>query len=144
MQANAEFFNLYNHGFVRVAVGVPDVRVADPEFNASATISLMTQAVEQRASLILFPELGLTAYSCEDLFHQQALIEGAIDALHKVLIASEQLDLVTVVGLPLQVDHFLFNCAAIVYHGRIIGVVPKTSCQIIENSTNSGSLHRLL
>ena len=126
MQANAEFFNLYNHGFVRVAVGVPDVRVADPEFNASATISLMTQAVEQRASLILFPELGLTAYSCEDLFHQQALIEGAIDALHKVLIASEQLDLVTVVGLPLQVDHFLFNCAAIVYHGRIIGVVPKT------------------
>jgi|CXWL01.1.fsa_nt_gi NAD+ synthase (glutamine-hydrolysing) len=126
MQTNTEFFNLYNHGFVRVAVGVPDVRVADPEFNASATISLMTQAAEQHATLVLFPEQGLTAYSCEDLFHQQALLEGAIDALHKVLTASKQLDLVTVVGLPLQVDCFLFNCAAIVYHGRIIGVVPKT------------------
>jgi NAD+ synthase (glutamine-hydrolysing) len=126
MQTNTEFFNLYNHGFVRVAVGVPNIRVADPEFNASATISLMTQAAEQHATLVLFPEQGLTAYSCEDLFHQQALLEGAIDALHKVLTASKQLDLVTVVGMPLQVGHFLFNCAVIVYHGRIIGVVPKT------------------
>ncbi|PSJ17010.1 NAD(+) synthase [Nitrosomonas supralitoralis] len=126
MQTDTEFFNLYNHGFVRVAVGVPDIRVADPEFNVSTTISLMKQAVEKRASLVLFPELGLTAYSCEDLFHQQALLESAIDALEKVLTASARLDLIIVVGLPVQVDHLLFNCAAIVYHGRIIGVVPKT------------------
>lgn len=126
MQTGTEFFNLYNHGFVRVAVAVPDVRVADPEFNVSATIALMKQAAGQHASLVLFPELGLTAYSCEDLFHQQALLESAIDALHHVLAASQTLDLVTVVGLPVQVNHLLFNCAVIVYHGRLIGVVPKT------------------
>ena len=126
MQTGAEFFNLYNQGFVRVAVAVPDVRVADPQFNVAATIALMQQAAGQRASLVIFPELGLTAYSCEDLFHQQALLDSAMDALHQVLAASQSLDLVTVVGLPVQVDHLLFNCATIVYHGRIIGVVPKT------------------
>ncbi len=126
MQANTEFFNLYNHGFVRVAIGVPDIRVADPEFNVSTTISLMKQAAEQRAVLVLFPELGLTAYSCEDLFHQQALLESATDALHKVLTASKPLDLITIVGLPVQVDHLLFNCAVIAHRGRIVGVVPKT------------------
>lgn len=126
MPANTEFFNLYHHGFVRVAVGIPEVRVADPVFNAKATIALMTQAAEQHAILVLFPELGLTAYSCEDLFHQQTLLTGALDALGMVLDASKQLELITVVGLPLQVDHLLFNCAVIVYRGRILGVVPKT------------------
>ena len=126
MQASAEFFNLYNHGFVRVATGVPDVRVADPQFNVVATIALMRQAAEQKACLALFPELGLTAYSCDDLFHQQALLDGAMDALQQVLTASKALDLITVAGLPLQVDHLLFNCAAVVYRGRILGVVPKT------------------
>ncbi|MBS0298688.1 MAG: NAD(+) synthase [Proteobacteria bacterium] len=126
MQTSTEFFNLYNRGFVRVAVGVPDVRVADPQFNVTATIALMQQAVEQKACLALFPELGLTAYSCDDLFHQQALLDSAIDALQQVLIASEAFDLITVVGLPLQIDHLLFNCAAVVYRGRILGVVPKT------------------
>ncbi len=126
MQTSAEFFNLYNHGFVRVAACVPDVRVADPQFNVAATITLMQQAVEQKAYLALFPELGLTAYSCDDLFHQQALLNGALDAFQQVLMASEALDLITVVGLPLQIDHLLFNCAAVVYHGRILGIVPKT------------------
>ena len=126
MQASAEFFNLYNHGFVRVATGVPDVRVADSQFNVAATIALMQQAVEQKACLTLFPELGLTAYSCDDLFHQQALLDGAKNALQQVLMASKALDLITVVGLPLQVDHLLYNCAAVVYRGRILGVVPKT------------------
>lgn len=126
MQTKPEFFNLYHHGFVRVAVGVPDVRVADPLFNASETIKLMKQAADQHAALVLFPELGLTAYSCEDLFHQQTLLLGALDALDSILIASQQLELVTVVGLPLQVNHHLFNCAAIIHRGRILGIVPKT------------------
>lgn len=126
MPTTPEFFNLYHHGFVRVAVGIPDLRVADPVFNASATITLMSQAAEQHAILALFPELGLTAYSCEDLFHQQTLLEGAIDALHRVLAASKQLELITIVGLPLRVDHLLFNCAAIIYRGRMLGIVPKT------------------
>lgn len=126
MHTAAEFFNLYNHGFVRVAVGIPESRVADPAFNAARTVELMEQAARQHAALILFPELGLSAYSCEDLFHQQALLAGALDALQKVQRASASFALITVVGLPLQVDHALFNCAAVLYRGRLLGVVPKT------------------
>jgi NAD+ synthase (glutamine-hydrolysing) len=124
--AAADFFNLYNHGFIRVAVGVPEVQVADPGFNAAKTIALMERAAAEKAILALFPELGLSAYSCEDLFHQQALLDGTIDALHTVLAASEDLNLIAVVGMPLQFQHLLFNCAVVLYRGRIVGVVPKT------------------
>jgi NAD+ synthase (glutamine-hydrolysing) len=126
MQPGIDFFNLYNHGFIRVAVGIPEVRVADPAFNAAKTVEIMEQAAHQKALLVLFPELGLSSYSCEDLFHQQALLDGAIEALRTVLHASASLPLITVVGLPLQVDHLLFNCAVALYKGRILGVAPKT------------------
>jgi NAD+ synthase (glutamine-hydrolysing) len=122
----ADFFNLYNHGFIRVAVGIPEVRVADPAFNAANTVALMEQATQQQAILALVPELGLSSYSCEDLFHQQALLDGAVEALGTVLNASASLNLITVVGLPLQVDHLLFNCAVALYQGHILGVAPKT------------------
>jgi NAD+ synthase (glutamine-hydrolysing) len=69
-----EFLNLYNHDFVRIAVGIPIVRVAGPAFNTEQTIALMQEAASARAILVLFPELGLSAYSCEDLFHQSALL----------------------------------------------------------------------
>jgi NAD+ synthase (glutamine-hydrolysing) len=121
-----EFFNLYNHGFIRAAVGIPEVRVADPAFNAARTVELMEKAAHERAVLALFPELGLSAYSCEDLFHQRALLDGALEALRHVLKASEALNLITVVGLPLQVDGLLFNCAAILLRGAILGFVPKS------------------
>ena len=123
---NPSFFNLYNHGFIRVAVGVPEVRVADPSFNGPRTIELMKQAEAEQAILVLFPELGISAYSCEDLFHQQALLSGCLDALAAILKASEQLNLVAVVGMPLQVDHLLFNCAVVLSRGKILGIVPKT------------------
>jgi NAD+ synthase (glutamine-hydrolysing) len=126
VQAGAEFFNLYNHGFIRVAVGIPEVRVADPAFNAANTVALMEQAAQQQAILALFPELGLSSYSCEDLFHQQALLDGAVEALGTILTASAALNLITVVGLPLQVDHLLFNCAVALYQGHILGIAPKT------------------
>jgi NAD+ synthase (glutamine-hydrolysing) len=121
-----EFFNLYNHRLIRAAVGVPEVRVADPAFNAERTIELMKRAVLEKAVLVLFPELGLTAYSCEDLFQQQSLLEAAHEALSSVLKASETLNLVAVVGMPLQVDDLLFNCAVVVSHGKILGIIPKT------------------
>jgi len=120
------FFNLYRHNFARVAVAIPEVRVADPAFNARQTISLLREAAGHDAVLAVFPELGLTAYSCEDLFHQQALLDGALAALGEVARASADLDLVAVVGLPLRVDGLLFNCAAVLQRGRILGVVPKT------------------
>ena len=126
MERGQDFFNLYNHEFARVAVAVPRLRVADPAFNAAETIQLMERAAGEHAILALFPELGLSAYSCDDLFHQRALLDGVIDGLRSVLEASERLPLVAVVGLPLQVRHVLFNCAAVVQGGRMLGVVPKT------------------
>jgi NAD+ synthase (glutamine-hydrolysing) len=120
------FFNLYNHDFVRVAVGVPAVRVADPAFNAEQTIVLMREAAGRKSLLALFPELGLSAYSCDDLFHQRALLDGCRDGLAKIVAASITLPLTTVVGVPLEVDHLLFNCAVVIGRGRILGVAPKT------------------
>lgn len=121
-----QFFNLYRHDFARVAVAVPEVRVADPAHNARQTIALMEQTAARKAALVVFPELGLTAYSCEDLFHQQALIEGAATALGEVVSASKRIGVLVAVGLPVRVDGLLFNCAAVVHRGRILGVVPKT------------------
>jgi NAD+ synthase (glutamine-hydrolysing) len=120
------FFNLYNHNFVRVAVAVPEVRVADPGFNARQTVALIRQAAAERAALVALPELGLSAYSCEDLFHQQALLDASKAALAEVLEATRGLPIVSVVGLPLQVDGLLYNCAAVLLQGRILGLVPKT------------------
>jgi NAD+ synthase (glutamine-hydrolysing) len=123
---DGSFFNLYRHNFVRVAVGIPQVRVADPAYNAERTIALIQQAAERKALLVVFPELGLSAYSCEDLFQQQALLDASRDALEKILDASRELPVVAVVGLPLVIDHMLFNCAAVVYRGRLLGLVPKS------------------
>jgi NAD+ synthase (glutamine-hydrolysing) len=120
------FFNLYRHNFVRVAVAIPEVRVADPAFNAAQSIDLIARAASERAVLVALPELGLSAYSCEDLFHQQALLEACRDALAKVLEGTRELPVAAVLGVPLQVDDLLFNCAAVISRGRILGVVPKT------------------
>ena len=120
------FFNLYSHNFVRAAVAIPEVRVADPTFNAAQTIALMQQAAQRHAVLAVFPELGLSAYSCEDLFHQQALLDASKAALEHVLAASRGLALVAVVGVPLQVDGLLYNCAAVISGGKILGIAPKT------------------
>ena len=126
MQPDGEFFDLYQHGFIRAALGVPEVRVADPAFNAARTTELIRQADDARAVLAVFPELGLTAYSCEDLFHQQTLLDGAEEALGTVLRATRQSSLIAVVGLPVRVDDLLFNCAAVLHQGVILGLVPKT------------------
>ena len=126
MTIRRQFFNFYRHGFVRAAVAVPEVRVADPAFNAERTIALMHEAAENRALLAVFPELELSAYSCEDLFHQQALLDGCLDALAAVAAASRKMPLIAVVGLPLRINDLLFNCAAVVQGGVVRGVVPKT------------------
>lgn len=120
------FFNLYRHNFVRLALAVPEVKVADPAYNVESTIALMRQAADRKAILAVFPELGISAYSCEDLFHQQALLDGCLQALSRLITASRDLPLVTVVGVPLKIDDMLFNCAAVISQGKIQGIVPKT------------------
>ena len=126
MRPGAEFFNLYSHDFVRIAVATPRVHVGDPVENAGETARLLQQAAGRGALLVVFPELGLSAYSCEDLFHQRALLDGCREALGTVLDASRASAAAAVVGLPLEVEGLLFNCAAVVHGGRLLGVVPKT------------------
>ncbi|HZP86362.1 MAG TPA: NAD(+) synthase [Burkholderiales bacterium] len=124
--AKTNFFNLYNHNFARVAVAIPEVKVAEPAFNAAQSVALIRRAAAEHAMLVVLPELGLSAYSCEDLFHQQALLDGVIDALAKVLRETQDLSVISIVGLPLQIDDLLYNCAAVLSRGRMLGVVPKT------------------
>lgn len=120
------FFSPYTHGFVRAAVCIPYLRVADPAFNAERTIALAQQVSEAGAAIALFPELGLSAYSNDDLFHQDALLLATLAALGTVIDASRDLSPVLVVGLPLRMEHRLFNVAAVIYQGELLGLVPKT------------------
>ena len=120
------FGSIYSHGFVRVAVGVPFIRVADPQYNVERTIELARQASEAQAALVLFPEMGIAAYSNDDLFHQDALLDATESALAQLVEASQQLTPVIIAGAPLRFEDKLFNCAVIIYHGRVLGLIPKT------------------
>src|SRR5262245_12451297 len=103
------FFNLHSHGFARVALATPAVRIGDPGANAAATLALMQQAAKRKAVVAVFPELGLSAYSCEDLFHQQALLKSAEEALAWLLARSRSIPVAAFVGLPVVVDAALYN-----------------------------------
>jgi NAD+ synthase (glutamine-hydrolysing) len=126
MTSRSDFFNLYRHGFARVALATPLVRIGDPMANAAATLALMREAAGKKAVVAVFPELGISAYSCEDLFHQQALLRASEAALQWLLARSKGLALAAFVGLPVAVDGQLYNCAALICRGRLLGVVPKT------------------
>lgn len=120
------FFNLYHQGFIRAAVCIPEVKVADPVFNAQQTIELARRAAKQKAIMAVFPEMGLSAYSNEDLFHQDALLLGVQKAIAEVKKASAKINMIMIVGAPLQVDCRLFNCAIVFYRGHIMGVAVKS------------------
>jgi NAD+ synthase (glutamine-hydrolysing) len=100
--------------------------VADPLFNLERTLALARQASEARATVALFPELGLSAYTNEDLFHQDALLEAAKAAVGRLVKESQELTPVLIVGAPLRFEAKLFNCAVIVHRGRVLGLAPKT------------------
>ena len=120
------FFNLYSHDFARLSVAVPRCRVADPLYNAAETVALAKQAASRGAALVAFTELGISAYTCDDLFHQRALLDACLAGLQTVLEASRTIPAALIVGVPLRVDHQLFNCAVVLSGGRIHGVVPKS------------------
>ncbi|MFY9315280.1 MAG: NAD(+) synthase [Burkholderiales bacterium] len=126
MASGSDFHSLYRHGFARVALATPRVRIGDPLANAAATLDLMREAAARKAVVAVFPELGLSAYSCEDLFHQQALLKASEQALAWLLERSAKLPIAAFVGLPVVADSLLYNCAALVCRGRLLGVVPKT------------------
>jgi NAD+ synthase (glutamine-hydrolysing) len=115
------------HGFLRVGAAVPLLRVADCTFNAERLLALMARAEGEHVAVLVFPELALTGYTCADLFHQTTLQRGAVAALAHLLRAGRAVYTgVAVVGLPLVVDDQLFNCAAVLHQGRVLGVVPKS------------------
>ena len=123
---NSDFFNLYSHNFIRVAACVPAVRTADPSRNAERSIELLRDASDRRAVLAVLPELGISAYSCGDLFFQDALRQSALKGLETVLGASASMDMVIAAGIPLMIGDGLFNCAAVLFRGRILGVAVKS------------------
>ena len=124
--ADLPFFSLYTHGFARVAVGIPSVRVADPSANAERTLALARRASDAGAALALFPELGISAYSNDDLFHQDALLDATVAALAGLVEASRELMPLLLVGAPLRFEQKLFNCAVAIYRGRVLGIAPKS------------------
>ena len=113
-------------GFVSVACGTPKLRLADCNYNAEQTFTLMRKAEKAGAKVLVLPELGLTGYSCGDLFYQDTLLRASEEALSTVLAATRNLEVVTAVGMPLRVNNKLYNCAVIIQKGTILGVVPKT------------------
>src|SRR5437870_5815388 len=120
------FDSIYTHQFIRAAVCVPSLRVADPEFNVERTLALARQASAANVAVALFPELGISAYSNEDLFHQDALLDACKAAVERLVKASGELTPVLIVGAPLQFDGKLFNCAVVIYRGRVLGLAPKS------------------
>ena len=120
------FDSIYSHGLIRAAVGVPYVRVSDPAFNAERTLGLARKASAEHAAVVLFPELGISAYSDDDLFHQDALLRATEEAVGQIVEGSRTLSPVIVVGAALRFEAKLFNCAVAIYRGRVLGIAPKT------------------
>ena len=115
------------HGFLRVAAASPILRVADCGFNAEQHLGLMARAEAEGVTLLVFPELSLTGYTCADLFQQSVLLDGAAAALLRITHeGGAAYQGIAVVGLPLRVDDQLFNCAAVLHRGRILGIIPKS------------------
>ncbi len=116
-----------NDGFLKVAAATPSIKVADCGYNANAVAELMDQAEKQGVGAVVFPELCLTGYTCGDLFRDRTLIHAAQDTLAYVLEQSRNLNLVAVVGLPVAVGADLYNAAAVICRGRLLGLAAKSS-----------------
>lgn len=115
------------NGYIRVAAAVPRVKVADTEHNTEQVLSLMARAEGMGVEIVCFPELALTAYTCQDLFAHQLLLEEAENALLRTLEFSRSLPrLTTIVGVPVVFNGSIYNCAAVINQGKLCGLVPKT------------------
>ncbi|UQZ32630.1 NAD(+) synthase [Paenibacillus sp. PK3_47] len=117
---------MLNHGFARVAAASPELRVADCHYNVQQIIGVIKQADKQQVEYLVLPELCITGYSCGDLFLQPKLLEAARKALLDITAATAGMDMVVIAGVPLSVKSRLFNCAAVIQNGAILGIVPKT------------------
>ncbi|MGB3797025.1 MAG: NAD(+) synthase, partial [Alteraurantiacibacter sp.] len=126
---NAEthpFFDMHTHGFVRVATSTPKVRTADVAFNAEAIIEQAQMAHEQDVDLLLYPEMCLSSYALDDLVIQAALLDSVEEHVETIREASTDLTPVLVIGAPLRRNGRIYNCALVIAHGELLGVVPKS------------------
>ncbi|MCR5418941.1 MAG: NAD(+) synthase [Lachnospiraceae bacterium] len=112
-------------GLIKVAAMTPKVKVADPYYNAERIMELMDEAEQEGAGIVVFPELCITGYTCEDLFYQDRLLEEAKDALRQIIAHSDGMDGVWFVGLPFEHGNKLYNVAAVINCGELLGLVPK-------------------
>ncbi len=115
---------MYN--FLRVGAAVPQLKIADCSYNSEVIIEMAKQACDKKIRLLAFPELAITSYSCADLFMQTSLLDEAMKELKNISLKTSSLNIVLVVGVPVPINNKLFNCAAVLYKGKILGIVPKT------------------
>ena len=113
-------------GFVKAAAVTPKIKVADTKYNAELILDMMKESTRQGAKIVVIPELCLTGYTCQDLFLQERLLQGAKDALMKLVKESASLDAIFFVGLPFEILGKLYNVAAVFSHGEVLGLVPKS------------------
>ena len=123
------------YGFIKVAAAIPRVKVADCNYNAEQIISLIGKAAEGGAKVVVFPELSITSCSCGDLYRQGTLLRKAENALEQIAEATEGLQTVAIVGLPIAINDSLYDCAAVVSQGEVLGIIPKTYI------SNSGTMN---
>ena len=114
-----------DYGYVKVAAAIPSVKVADCMYNATEIEKLIVEANDKGVEIITFPELALTAYTCGDLFAQQLLLDEAERGLLQIMQNTRQMDIISIIGLPVSVHGMLLNAAAVIQHGKVLGVVPK-------------------
>ena len=122
-------------GFVRVGSIVNKIALADPMTNAKELVKMIRKANDEDVAIVSTPQLALTGYTCGDLFFQEKLLKDSVSALDYVLNETADLDIISIVGMPLRIDNGLFNVAVVVQGGEILGVVPKTN---IPNYTEEG------
>ncbi|MGN1133496.1 MAG: NAD(+) synthase [Oscillospiraceae bacterium] len=114
------------NGFVKVAACTPEIKVADVDFNVEQILSQIKYCADNKVKIAVFPELCITSYTCQDLFFQDALLDRAMEGLLQIAKASEKLDMLVFVGLPVKSKGKLYNCAAVMKSGEILAFVPKT------------------
>ena len=116
---------MLNYGLIRVAAATPVVRVADPEANAKAIMSMIDDAEENKVSILVFPELSVSGYTCGDLFGSEMLLGASEKAVRRIMDHTRGLEITAVVGAPVRCHDRLYNCAVIIRNGQIKGIVPK-------------------
>jgi NAD+ synthase (glutamine-hydrolysing) len=124
-------------GFLKIACATPDLRVGDCDYNTGRILELISQAHAQGVKIICFPELSITGYTCGDLFLQKTLLQSAEENLSRIVEKTGDLEIISIVGLPVSVKSRLYNCAAVVYQGHILGIVPKSNIPCYGNSSEN-------